>query len=257
MCAGSPTLRRASRQRWRWVSRRRGGPWPRSALGECSPRRSSCTAVWARFGIVRGTPWRTDRTSLPPLERTSILWARSRDLQRGAMDISRASQESSEDRSDPFLRRERAILAGILVLALTVRLVFVLQMRSSPFFDHPALDQGLYVEAGRAVAAGHELRPGPFFRPPLYGWWLGLVFKLFGDGLLLPRLLQSVLGTATVWLVYRVGKLAFDARARLAAALFASTYWVLVYYDRELLREPIANPLNLVGVLAAIQPALS
>src|SRR5258708_3865491 len=171
------------------------------------------------------------------------------------MTLARAALEPSGDRGGLSLGTERALLAGLLVLALAVRLVFVLQRRSSPFFDHPALDQGLYVEAGRAVAAGRELRPGPLFRPPLYGWWLGLLFKLFGDGLLLPRLLQSVVGTATVWLVHRVGKLAFDARVGLAAALFASTYWVLVYYDGELLREPIANPLNLLGALAVLRIA--
>jgi len=153
----------------------------------------------------------------------------------------------------PTLPREGSILAFLLLLALTVRVVFVLQMRASPYFDHPALDQGFYVEAGRAVATGQEIRPGPIVRPPLYGWWLGLIFRIFGESLLVPRLLQCLVGTIAVWLVHRLAKVAFCAWTGLLAALLAATYWVLVYYDGELLRESLLNPLNLCGALWTLE----
>jgi tetratricopeptide (TPR) repeat protein len=145
------------------------------------------------------------------------------------------------------------VLLGILAVALCIRVVYALQMRSSPYFDHPDVDQRFYVEAGRAVAEGREILPGPLVRPPLYGWWLGSIFKCFGPGLLVPRLFQALVGTLTVLLVFRLGARAFDARTGCVAAFLAATYWVLVYYDGELLRESLANPLNLAGVLMTLK----
>jgi tetratricopeptide (TPR) repeat protein len=154
-----------------------------------------------------------------------------------------------EHSTSPWLRSETAALIAILALALLLRVVFVLQMRASPFFEDPALDQRFFVDAGRAVAKGAA---APALQPPLYAWWLALSFELFGPGLLAPRLLQALAGTATVWLVYQVARLAYDRRVALVAAFLAATYWVLLYYDGELLRESLVNPMNLLAVLASL-----
>lgn len=150
------------------------------------------------------------------------------------------------------LKHERLVLAGILLLALTLRLTYVLQMRASPFFDDPQVDQRFFVDWGRAIAEGRSIGEGPLLRAPLYAWWLGLVFKVFGPGLLVPRLLQAGIGTAGVWLVYRLGKQAFDAVVGLVAALIAATYWILIYFDGEFLREPLLNPVNLMGISSSL-----
>jgi tetratricopeptide (TPR) repeat protein len=152
----------------------------------------------------------------------------------------------------PVLRRERAILAAILVLALALRVVFVLQMRASPYFEDPQLDQRLFVDWGRAVARGEAFRPGVFLTAPLYPWFLGLVFRLTGGSLLAARLVQAVLGTLAVALVHRLGRRAFGPAVGLLAAFFAATYWLLLYYDAELLREGPGNLANLAALVAAL-----
>jgi len=152
----------------------------------------------------------------------------------------------------PADRRERAILAAILLLALVLRVAFVLQMRANPYFDDPQLDQHLFVDWARAIARGEESRPGVFLTAPLYPWLLGLFFRVFGEDLLAVRLVQSVVGTGTVFLVYLVARRAFDASVALAAAFLAGVYWLLLYYDAELLREGPANCLNLAGILGVL-----
>ena len=84
-------------------------------------------------------------------------------------------------------RRERWILACILVAALALRVAYVLQSRANPFFAEPAMDAGYHLEWARALAAGREFQPGPFFRAPLYPWFLALCLRVLGGDLLLVR----------------------------------------------------------------------
>jgi 4-amino-4-deoxy-L-arabinose transferase-like glycosyltransferase len=152
-------------------------------------------------------------------------------------------------------RRGRALfVGGLMRLALGRRVVFVLAMRANPTFDRPILDGEYHVQWARAIAAGQDFyalkhgHPGPYFRAPLYIWFLGAIFRFFGDGLLLPRLVQCSFGAVTTWLAYRIGKRAFDARVGLLAAAMAATYWVLIYFDGELLIETLVVPLDMLAL---------
>lgn len=148
----------------------------------------------------------------------------------------------------PDRRYTRLLLPGILLLAFALRVIYVLQIRASPNFYAPTMDPLYHTEWARAFAAGTTFQPGPFFRAPLYSWFLGVIFRLFGENLLLPRLIQAGFGTATTALCYLVGREVFDRRAGLIAAFFAATFWVLIYFDGELVTETLGIPLNLVAL---------
>jgi len=145
-------------------------------------------------------------------------------------------------------RREVWILGAILLLAFCLRLVYVLQMSASPYFDEPQVDQRFYVEWGREIAHGHTSPEGVYLRAPLYAWWLGAQFALFGENLLAARILQALAGTAAIALLYLVARRVFDARTARIAALLGATFWVLIYFDGELLRESLVNAANLLGL---------
>ncbi len=114
------------------------------------------------------------------------------------------------------------------------------------------MDALYHVEWARAFARGEDYQPGPFFRAPLYPWFLGLCFRVFGEDLLVPRLLQAMLGTLSVALVFRIGALVFDRRVGLLASAAAATYWMSIYFDGELLL-PV---LEVLFDLAAIERTL-
>lgn len=150
---------------------------------------------------------------------------------------------------------ERRVLFGILVLAVLLRVVWALQMRESPYFLDPQLDQRFFVEWGRSVANGEGLGDAPFVRAPLYAWYLGGVFRLFGEDLLIARLIQCGLGSVGVYLMFLVGRRVFSIRAGLVSAFLAATYWVFLYYDNELLRASACIPLNLLAILLTLRAA--
>ena len=151
-------------------------------------------------------------------------------------------------------RAERRALAAILALALGLRVAFVLAMRANPFFDDPQSDELFYVDWARAIVRGEPAFEGPFPVAPLYPWWLALCFRVFGEGLLAPRLLQAVIGTVSVALVHGLARRFFDAATALVAATLAAVYWLLVYYDGALLRDALAGPLSL-GAMTLIARA--
>ncbi len=130
-----------------------------------------------------------------------------------------------------------------------MRVVYVLQSRASPLFDAPQMDALYHVEWAQSVARGQVYQPGPFFRAPGYPWFLAAILRIFGDGLLAPRLVQAFVGAGSCALVYLLGARLFDRRTGLAAAAIAAVYAMLVYFDGELLLPVLEVPTCLVAVL--------
>jgi len=82
-----------------------------------------------------------------------------------------------KDGRRPFVRKDQLLLAGVLLVAFTVRLIYVWQYRSNPLFEHPVMDALYHDRWARDFAAGRSFMEGmPFFRAPLYPWLLGLCY---------------------------------------------------------------------------------
>lgn len=155
--------------------------------------------------------------------------------------------------SDVGARTAGYVLAGIVLVALVLRVVYVLQSRASPLFDAPDMDALYHVEWARALVRGEDYAPGPFFRAPGYPWFLALLTRVFGEGLLAPRLVQAVIGAGSCALVYLLGARLFDRRTGLVAASISAAYAMLVYFEGELLLPVLEVPTALVAVLLAVR----
>jgi 4-amino-4-deoxy-L-arabinose transferase-like glycosyltransferase len=112
-------------------------------------------------------------------------------------------------------RRSADLLLWVLAVAAVVRFAAV-----SVASDQVWGDEVSYIRAGRAVAQG-DLNLPTFF-PPVYTLVIGAIFKVFGSGLLVPRLVQVLLGTLVTYLVYRLGTDLHGRRAGLVAGLLVA-----------------------------------
>jgi len=115
------------------------------------------------------------------------------------------------------------------------------------------MDALYHVEWARALVRGEDFAPGPFFRAPGYPWFLALITRVFGEGLLAPRLVQAVVGSGSCALVYVLGTRLFDRRTGLIAASISAAYAMLVYFDGELLLPVLEVPTALVAVWLAVR----
>jgi len=149
----------------------------------------------------------------------------------------------------PALRTEWILLGSIVLGAFVIRLIYVMQMRSSPTFENPIMDPLYHVEWARAFVRGECFMEGqPYFRAPLYPWFLGICFKLFGEDFLVPRIIQAAMGAVSCGLIFLIGRRLFGIATGAAAGIVAATYWIFLYFDTELLIVPMIVLLDLLAL---------
>ncbi|MEW6367304.1 MAG: tetratricopeptide repeat protein [Acidobacteriota bacterium] len=161
-----------------------------------------------------------------------------------------AARSQNENRT--LAMRGRVIGGSLFVFALFVRIIYLVQLRASPLFDSPIMDPLYHHEWAMKLAGGDWLGHAAFFRAPLYPYLLGLLYALFGQSFLIPRLLQFVMGAASCVLVWKIGSRIFNPQVGVISGLVACLYGPSIYFEGELLLEPFATLLSLSSVLLLI-----
>ena len=127
--------------------------------------------------------------------------------------------------------RFRLITAAIFALALAVRLVHVWQIRSAPFFSVLMGDSRAYDEWAQRIAGGDWLGHEVFYQAPLYPYLLGVIYAVAGRSLLLVRIVQALIGSASCVLLALAGARLFSPRAGIAAGLMLALYAPAIFFD--------------------------
>jgi 4-amino-4-deoxy-L-arabinose transferase-like glycosyltransferase len=144
--------------------------------------------------------------------------------------------------------RPSLILAAILLVALVVRGVYLVQLERAELGDVLTLDSQLYYDLARDIVGGGALPREAFTFNPLYPAFLVVVFRIFGVGLLAPRIVQLAIGLFTIVLVYLAGRRlappAWKEEGRgegiaLVAAAMAVLYAQFVLYEGMLLASTL------------------
>jgi 4-amino-4-deoxy-L-arabinose transferase-like glycosyltransferase len=140
-----------------------------------------------------------------------------------------------------------ATLVGILTVAALFRIAYCIFLPGTGR-DLLHSDMGLYDKAAWQMAQQAPVVGEPGFNGyhPMsastyvyagYVYFLALIYAVFGHHPEAVRMIQSVIATATVWLVYVIGARVFGRRAGQIAALLCALYLPLVYYAGLLLSE--------------------
>lgn len=127
--------------------------------------------------------------------------------------------------------RFRLIAAVIFSLALVVRLVHVWQIHAAPFFSVLMGDSRGYDEWAQRIAGGDWLGYEVFYQAPLYPYLLGVIYAIAGRSLLLVRIVQAVIGSASCVLLALAGARLFSRRAGIAAGLMLALYAPAIFFD--------------------------
>lgn len=154
-------------------------------------------------------------------------------------------------------------LPAILLLAVALRLVWFRELSSDPVASFPVQDAEYHHYWAKGLATGEwnppngyadpEIRTTPFFRPPGYPYFLGLIYKIFGAKVLAGIAVQMLLGLLNVWLVFLAGKKLFNDAAGLIAAFLASVWWIFIFSEGTLLDPTLHATFLLLTVLSLIQ----
>ena len=146
-------------------------------------------------------------------------------------------------------RKIYLIWTCIFVLALGLRLIYLVHLRKLPFFDHPVMDALYHDTWAREILSG-TTRHDPFFRGPLYPYFLALIYLAGKGSYLVPRLVQFILGGFTAVITFSLARRYFGLLAGVVAGVLCAVYPVIIYFDGELLTETLFIFLSMFGLLA-------
>lgn len=121
--------------------------------------------------------------------------------------------------------------AAIFALGLLVRLVHLWQIRDAPFFPLLMGDAQSYHTWAQGLAAGDWVGSDVFYQAPLYPYVLGVIYSVFGEGPMVVRVCQAVLGSlACVFLAF-AGWRFFSKRVGLIAGVLLACYAPSIFFD--------------------------
>lgn len=148
------------------------------------------------------------------------------------------------------MRRPRAWFAPAFLAAgaVILRVIHLLQLRAhDPVFNRPVSDAAQYHQYAQDVLNNGLWGTAAFYHPPLYQYFLALQYRLFGVSLLAPRIIQLLLGVASVLFVYVLAQRLYHRTVAIIAAAVAACYPLLIYYETELLTPTLLIFLVLAG----------
>jgi len=137
--------------------------------------------------------------------------------------------------------RHRTWAAPLLIflMALVVRLVYLSQAESSPTFLQPIMDERYHLHLAEQINTPDGLPNEPYYRAPLYPYFLAFLLRITDDSLYAVRFIQIILGSLLPILIYLIGRRLFDRRIACWAGGVSALYPTFIYYDQALLIESL------------------
>ncbi len=165
---------------------------------------------------------------------------------QSADDFRMTAPENHPHHTAPFLERNHAwsLFSLALVLRLAVFFFILLRFGDAGFILPPFSDGHGYVAIANNVLAGNGFsrdEVAPFTpdtkRVPLYPLFLSLTFALSGGAWWLAALLQTVMSSALVLLVYKITDAVAGRRAAFFAGILAALHPFAIFLSTQLLAE--------------------
>jgi tetratricopeptide (TPR) repeat protein/4-amino-4-deoxy-L-arabinose transferase-like glycosyltransferase len=149
--------------------------------------------------------------------------------------------------------KEKIVVLGLFVFAYALRFVYMLQMESNPHFFSPTMDPLFHDAWAQDIASGNWIGSHVFFRAPFYAYFLAVVYKLFGHGYILPRLIQHLVGSFSCVLIYLLARKLFGRTVAIVAGIIAATYGMFLYFEDELLLDSFLVFFDLLLILLLLR----
>jgi len=143
--------------------------------------------------------------------------------------------KTAPDRNKQYL----IILSSILALALLIRILYLIQYSAIPDWDQLTIDNYYHHHWAQTIAGGNIFGDTTYFRAPFYIYCLGLLYALFGSSFWVGRLFGVVIGLGSIVMTYFLGRRLFKPRVGLIAAGIQALYPAFIFFEGELLLDPL------------------
>ena len=160
------------------------------------------------------------------------------------------------------MSRSTSFIPGLLVAVIAVKLAFFWWGGVQPFqgadsHSYYSLTTNLthggglrYIDNGAPDMVLHS------FRPPLYPIFMSVVFRVVGDRPSVVLIVQMLLGVASVYLLYALGRTVFGERSGRWAGILGAAYWLSMFFENQIYTESLFAFLFLCANYMAMTIAL-
>ncbi|MHC4476902.1 MAG: tetratricopeptide repeat protein [Planctomycetota bacterium] len=149
--------------------------------------------------------------------------------------MSKVRRESRKRRPKGDSKPALNIVAGVFLLALCVRGLYLYDSSDNPTFSAPVVDSASYDLMARDVVKGEGITREFFWQHFFYPVVLSIAYWLSGCSIVAAKVLQILLGSVTCVLICRLGERLFGRKAGIAAGVIAALYGPLIFFEAELL----------------------
>ncbi len=154
------------------------------------------------------------------------------------------------------MTRQATILLGILLTAgLFIKAGYLISIW--PEAANPALlstDELYHYNWAMAIADGQLFANAPYFRAPLYPYFLAILLWLFQGSLVLVRIVQLSLGLISLFLIFRLGQRIVSPWAGFIGGMLYLLYPVTTFFESQLLLDGLFS-LLVLAVIYCLYPA--
>ncbi|MBL7190786.1 glycosyltransferase family 39 protein [bacterium] len=154
-----------------------------------------------------------------------------------------------------MLKQIRSVPPWIYIFALAylLRFIYVMEISDRPYFTAPAVDAEYHDDWAQRIAGGEIFDDEPFFRAPLYPYFLGAVYAIFGHDYFIVRIIQIFIGSLSCVLIYYLGGQLFSQKIGILSGLTAACAGIMIYFDAELLLPVIELPLYILLFISMLK----
>lgn len=154
----------------------------------------------------------------------------------------------------------RFILYSLIVFiaAFSIKYVYLQERIQLPDFQHPLLDSKYHEEWATGLAFGEyngelsRIRREPYFRAPLYPYFIAAVYRLLQHDAYTLLLVQILIGSVSALLMFLFTRAVFGFPTAAISIVIYLGYWPITYFECERLIPVLLIFLDLCLLLALI-----
>lgn len=136
----------------------------------------------------------------------------------------------------------------VLVLALAIRIIYLYLYHNLPDWNFLTVDNYYHHHWAERLASGDIFGGTTYFRAPFYVYCLGLLYALFGYSFWVGRIFGLVIGLCSIFFTFRIAERVFNRKVANSAAFFQAIMPITIYFESELLLDPLFMLLLQVSV---------
>jgi len=124
---------------------------------------------------------------------------------------------------------------ALFLTGFAVRLIYLTEIRNMPAFESPVMDEKYHLDLARQINSPQGLPQEPFFRAPLYPYFLAVAYRFTSGSLFWCRFIQIAIASLMPVLILLLGLWLFSKTIAYVSGTLAVFYPTLIYYDASLL----------------------